>query len=161
MSRAGSPPVERGAAEWLERLPWPDLDGEGRELPGGVAPPWEQAVQVRVAGEETILRQAGAYLGRVEVFGPKQSGRLRLEAGRLGFTGARGSWQWPLHEVTAVQPASSSIQLKATGRPVVSLRFPIGSVRLWEQRIKYGVRLAWREAGRGEITEFQPRIRAR
>lgn len=159
----GSVPVERSAGEWLALLPWPDLDGEGHTLPAGSTPPFEQEVQVRRAGAEHPLRRGGTFLGHVELLGPKQDGVLRLEAERLVFTPQRGDagWSWPLPELTAIQPASSAIQLKARGEPVVSIKFVAGSVRLWEQRLKYCTRVAYRAAGRGEITEYQPRIRVR
>lgn len=158
---AGGAGEERTALEWLGALPWPDLDGEGTALPAELEPPFTAAVQVREAGVEQPLRRAGAFLGFVERFGRPRAGRIRLDFETLGFTPQSGSgeWTWPLDEMTAVQPASSAIQLKARGRPVVSVRFNEGSVRLWEQRLKYCIRRAFHAHGRNGITEFQPRIR--
>ena len=152
---------ERTALEWLGALPWPDLDGEGTALPGGLQPPFEAAVQVREAGVEQPVRRAGAFLGFIERFGPPSGGRLHLDFEALRFTAQSGSgeWAWQLGDMTAVQPASSTIQLKARGRAVISVRFTEGSVRLWEQRLKYCIRHAFRTHGRAAIREFQPRIR--
>lgn len=153
--------AERTALEWLAMLPWPDVDGEGTSLPAGLEPPFEAAVRIRVAACERPVRRGGHFLGLVEVYGAKQPGRLVLGADTLGFRPARAGegFSWPLVEVTGIQPSSAAIQLKARGRPVVSVRFVAGSVRLWEQRLKHGVRRAYRAAGRGEIVEYQPWIR--
>ena len=163
----------REAVAWLAMLPWGDLDGEGLGLPGGVEPPFEQRAEVRTAGTELPLRRAGRFLGAVERFGPAVQGTLRLDLQRVRFdplrahSGSAGkgepppSWEWPLTQLTAIQPASSAIQLKARTAPVVSLRFPDGSIRLWEQRLKYCTRAAWQASGKGEISEFQPWIRSR
>lgn len=161
---------ELDAVGWLARLPGGDLDGEGHRLPAGVEPPFEQTVEARTAGAELPLRRGRRFLGAVERFGSAVGGTLRLDLSRVTFTAQSGStstagqgagvaWDWPLAELTAIQPASSAIQLKARGAPVVSLRFRHGSVRLWEQRLKYCTRAAWRAAGKGEIGEFQPWIR--
>jgi hypothetical protein len=161
VTREGS--EEQHPLDWLAQLPWPDLDGEGRTLPAGLRPPFMQPAEVRPGVAEVALRRAGAFLGAVEKFGATQTGQLELGEGRLTFTPAPGaeggSWSWPLTDVTAVQPSSSSIQLKARGRQVVSLRFPSGSLRLWEQRLQYCVRLAYERAGKGNVIEFQPHIR--
>lgn len=152
---------ERTAVGWLSVLPWPDLDGEGTALPAGLEPPFAAAVQVREAGVEQPLRRAGSFLGFVERFGHPIAGRIRLDPETLHFAAQSesGEWTWPLAEMTAVQPASSTIQLKARGRAVISVRFTEGSVRLWEQRLKFCIRLAFHRQGRSPITEFQPRIR--
>jgi hypothetical protein len=162
LDRAGAPAEELDAHAWLARLPWPDLDGEGLALPPAVEPPFQERVQLRTEQRRTALRQAGDYLGRIEIFGPREQGLLELDEAVLAFRGdAGGAWTVRLEELAAVQPASSAIQLKARGGPVMSIRFPNGSVRLWEQRIKVCVRRAWSRAGRSEIVEFQPRIRTR
>lgn len=162
LEREGEAGEELDAASWLARLPWPDLDGEGFDLPPGVERPFQETVQLRTEHRRMALHRAGDYLGRVEIFGPRRTGLLRLDDAVLTFEPDSGEgWAIPLEDLSAVQPASSTIQLKARGGPVVSIRYPDGSVRLWEQRLKFCVRLAWSRMGRGQIVEFQPRIRTR
>jgi hypothetical protein len=161
LTRDGS--EEQHPLDWLAQLPWPDLDGDGRALPAGLRPPFTQPVEVRLGVAEVPLRKAGAFLGIVEKFGPSHAGQLELAEASLSFTpGVEGrpkGWSWPLTEITAIQPSSSSIQLKARGRQVVSMRFPAGSLRLWEQRLQYCVRAAYEREGKGNVVEFQPHIR--
>lgn len=161
LSAGGGTGEERSPADWLARLPWPDLDGEGKALPAGLVPPFEAEVQLRAEQRQAALRR-GDYLGRIEVFGPPLRGRLRVDARRFVFEPVAGeAWSSTTLDLLSIQPASSAIQLRARGKPVISLAFAAGSVRLWEQRLKFCVRQAWSAAGRGEITEFQPQIRGK
>jgi hypothetical protein len=43
----------------------------------------------------------------------------------------------------------------------VTFRFRTGSPRLWEELLQRALRALWRDLGRGEIREYQPRIVAR
>jgi len=164
LTSAGAMELEPG--EWLARLPWPDLDGEGREVPGGMPPSIRQAASVRMAIGDLPLRRGNDLLGFVERFGPPASGQLTLESEAVAFVpdtvgpGANG-WRWALSDVTAISPASSAIQLKARGAPAASIRWPDGSLRLWEQRLQYCVRQAYARAGKGDVVEFQPHTRTR
>jgi len=149
--------------EWLAHLPWPDLDCEGRALPAGLLPPFRQAAQLRIANAELPLRRGAELLGFIEKFGAPEKGELELTDSHMSFQPGQGSrsqagWSALLSELTAIQPSSSSIQLKGRGKPVVSVRFPDGSLRLWEQRLQYCVRRAYEKAGQGTISEFQPVI---
>jgi len=151
---------ERSVAAWLARLPWADLDGDGRSLPGGIRAPFVQPAQVRQAAGDQPVRRGSDCLGFVEQFGPPIDGELELTDETLAFSlPGGGGWRCSLLDVTAISPASSAIQLKTRGMPAVSVRFPAGSIRLWEQRLQYCVRRAFSRAGQGEITEFQPRVR--
>lgn len=77
----------------------------------------------------------------------------------LGSSG-REPWQrWPLLEIRAVQTSSSSLQISPAEGGVVEFRFPGDSTRRWESLLHHALRQAFRRAGRGEIVEFQPRIR--
>jgi hypothetical protein len=148
--------------EWLAHLPWPDLDGDGRSLPAGLEPPFRQPVLARTGQAHLPLLRGSELLGFVEKFGPPEEGELELTDSVVSFLPRRGKgWRWDLNLITAISPASASIQLKARDRPVVSLRFPAGSLRLWEQRLQYCVRQAYGRAGQGEIAEFQPHVRTR
>ncbi|HSJ14903.1 MAG TPA: hypothetical protein VK939_10840 [Longimicrobiales bacterium] len=160
--REGAIAEELDARAWLARLPWPEIDAEGSALPTGLRPPFQATVSLRRAVDERALRSAGDYLGRAEIMGPPETGVLRLDEQSLAFSAeSGGGWERPLTALAAIQPASSAIQLRLRAETVISARFRTGSVRLWEQRLKYCVRLAWRAAGRGEIVEFQPSIRSR
>lgn len=154
---------EEYPATWLSMLPWPDLDGEGRTLPPGLEPPFRQMGVVRLATGQAPLRRGPELVGFVERFGPATRGGIVLTGENVIFRplDGRDGWLWPLVEVSAVQPSSSAIQIKARSRPVASLRFEAGSIRLWEQRFLYCVRRAYAAAGQGEIVEFQPQVRTR
>ncbi len=149
----GQQPRMREAWEWSDLL--------GEPTSGDEAP----AAHVVLRDAETArpLRQGGELLGFAEGFGPKIRGRLILEDDAMTFVPDDGgaSRVWPILDVTAVQPASSRLQLKVKGQAVVTLRFQDSSVRLWEARIQRSLRRAWRAADRGEIVEFQPRVSAR
>jgi hypothetical protein len=146
----GAPPLVRPAWEWCDRLPEPEV-GDSAEPAG--------AAVLREADRARPLRQGNELLGFVERFGPPAPGRLTLTADELRFLPEHGRARtWRLLDVTAVQPASSALQLKPRDQPVVTLRFLDCSVRLWERRIQDRMRTAFRAAGRGEIVEFQPRV---
>jgi hypothetical protein len=150
----GRAPDARPAAEWCEALP--ALNGDDEPLDGHAtlraAEPVERPVQ-----------QDGELLGFIERFGPQIRGVVTLAEDAIHFQPEDGGPErsWRFADLTAVQPASSALQLKARGEPVVSLRFTSCSVRLWERRIQNALRRLFRETGRGEIVEFQPRISTR
>lgn len=153
----GGQPVARPVAAWVERLPDPtllaELADDGR---------WDERVEARFARSETSIHDGGVYLGRVEELGPAHPGVLRLRPDRLIFEVDEGAPRtWPLERITAVQASSSTLQLKMRDEPVVSFRFPAGSLRFWEERLQQTLRRLYRREGRGEIVEFQPRVVAR
>ncbi|HSL71388.1 MAG TPA: hypothetical protein VK864_14170 [Longimicrobiales bacterium] len=141
----------RHPAEWLDRLGQSGLLEESRHRP--------EPVVLSIATTWRPYHHAGVYLGQVERFGEPMSGVLTLTDEALTFEPENGQRQtWPLDELTAVQPSSTTLQLKIRRGPVLSLRFPAGSPLLWEERIRNAVQKRYAEAGRGEIAEFQPRI---
>jgi hypothetical protein len=141
----------RPAADWL------DLAGIAEPPPDGCLGP--ERVSIRIAEGLAPIRAHGELLGWSERFGPSRHGTLTLTPDALEFRGDQPQVDvWRLAELTAVQPSSSSLQIKARGRPVAAVRFNDGSVRLWEERIKHAIRILHRAAGRGEIVEFHPRI---
>jgi hypothetical protein len=73
----------------------------------------------------------------------------------VSISDGEGSFEWPLADLTAVQPSSTSLQIKAKRRPVVSFKFVYSSSRLWEERIQLALRQHYSTR---EIIEFQPRI---
>ena len=150
----GRAPAARAACDWCADLPALDADDE----------PLDGHATLREA--ETVeqpVHQKGELLGFIERFGPPGKGVVTLTDDAVRFRSDDGSLvrSWSLERLTAVQPASAALQLKARDQPVVSLRFTSCSVRLWERRIQNALRRLYRDAGRGEIVEFQPRISTR
>jgi hypothetical protein len=145
----------RAASDWLETLP--PLSAANQ--PAKIGP--ERAI-LRLAGPHVAVRTRGAFVGWGERFGPRLHGRVLLTSDALAFETDRGAaYDWPLDRLTGVQPTSSALQIKARDRPVAFLRFLEGSVRLWEHHIQHRLRMLFRDTGRGEIVEFQPRISTR
>jgi hypothetical protein len=125
---------------------------------------FQSRVRVRFAREEEPIRFRDALLGFAELFGDGKEGSLALEHDRLVLTlddGEGESMTWPLLELGALQTSSSSVQISPKGGGVVLFRFPDESTRRWEELLRTAIAVAWREAGRGEVAEFQPRIRTR
>lgn len=143
-------PETRHPSEWLDILEQHPLRGGARK---------ERAL-VSFARKQLPYRHSGMYLGHVEKFEPPLPGTIELTEEAVLFR-ADGSDQtevWPLDELTAVQPSSTTLQLKIRHGPVVSMKFIDASPLLWEQRLRDAVQRRFLVAGKGEILEFQPRI---
>jgi len=154
-------PKEMLASRLLEAI---ELQGgplpAARDGSGGID--YSAEVRVRRADGERPLRHRGEVLGFVESFGSSEPGRLRVTEEALellgeGTTRAR----WNLLDLRAVQASSSSVQIYTAARELVQFRFVRDSALRWEQLLHVVLREAYREAGRGEIHEFQPRISTR
>lgn len=145
--------LEQEPAEWLRRLE--------ASVNGGPPILGPERARVRVAAAARPLRGRGELMGWIESFGPFHDGMIALVEHGLTFRGPDLAMDWPLDRITAVQPTSSALQVKARGQPVAAIRFLEGSVRLWEDRLQTAIRALWRRTGRGEISEFQPCIRGR
>lgn len=186
----GHSPLTLSPAEWLDRLPNLDIEKRVRQAAAqGDVIRSETATLRTEIGSQPIYFRAN-YLNRIERLGPPRTGILRLEAHRLSFqfteepgrgdagTGkvgvggvgagrghagdaGAGDVVWDFDEIIAVQPSSSTLQINARGVPLSSLRVPGGSISLWEEFICAALRSHYRQAGRGEIIEFQPRISVR
>jgi len=148
----GSPPETRSLEDWETGLP--DLDRAAEAIPAPAS------AILRTASEPRPVRFQEGLLGWAERFGKKTDVtiELREDSMRLLREGGREE-TWDLASVTAVQPSSSSVQLRRRDGTLIALAFPDGSVRLWEARLQAAVRRAYRSAGRGEITDFHPTIR--
>lgn len=149
--------VLRTPAEWVDLLP--DLDSALRPDPDGMVR-LARVTHRAVAGEE-VIRDKGAYLNRVERFGPETEGELELREDRLVFRTRDpdpAEIRWSLERLTAVQASSKSLQIKERNRPLASFRFVDDSIFLWEQLLNEALRRLYRRSGKGEIMEFQPRI---
>jgi hypothetical protein len=143
---------ERPAAAWLAALP--DLVLDDPHAP--IAP---QRAVVRVARVAVPLRFRRRFIGFGERFGARMTGTIALTGDALVFEPDDGEpLHWPLDRITAVQPTSSALQIKARGLPVAAIRFLEASVRFWEFQLQERLRARFRAEGRGEIVEFQPRI---
>lgn len=155
--------VARAASEWAARLPDPEsIFPTDEEAENGVRPIRETDVIARMATGFQVVRHGSEYLGRIERLGPRRPAKLRLYAHALELAGLdREGRTWPLERITAVQPSSSTLQIKVRDEPVISFRFVNSSPRLWEGLVCAALRKLYRERGLGEIVEFQPRIATR
>ncbi|MGD8277248.1 MAG: hypothetical protein PVH00_04445 [Gemmatimonadota bacterium] len=148
----GSVPETRSLQAWESDLP--DLDQAAERIP----PPGKAVLRTATAPRPVHFHEG--LLGWAERFGPKTEATVELREDDLVIrTGAGSPEIWDLAAVTAVQPSSSSVQLRRRDGMLIALAFPDGSVRLWEARFQAAVRRAYRNRGRGEITEFHPTIR--
>jgi hypothetical protein len=134
----------RSAAEWTSQLP-------------PVTPTGTAECLLRKAVSDTPVYGYGEYLGRVERFGNFHFGQLVLTDASLRFEPRDGDdgFDWPLGEITAIQPSSTALQIKARKRPVVSVKFSASSSRLWEERLQLALRQYYSSH---HIIEFQPRV---
>lgn len=153
VERSGEAPSEFPVVELVRRL----------EAMGGQAVNWEGAeadATMRVATRELPVREAGALIGFFEALGPRRKGRVLLDREAVVFSEVQGvEHRWPLLELRALQSSSSSVQISPRAGGVVTFRFGTDSPRRWEEFLRRALREAWAQAGRGEIREFQPRIR--
>ncbi len=123
--------------------------------------PLESSAVARFARLERPVRYRGAIMGFYEERGPDRPGRLRLDDQGVLFTEKSGEQNhWPLTDLRAVQTSSGSIQISPLEGGLVSFRILEASPHRWEEVLKARLRDLWRLEGRGEIIEFQPRIRA-
>jgi len=151
---SGAPARARSVEEWEGDLP--ALDDAAAAGQGPVS------ALVRRASAPRPVHAEGGLLGWAERFGPRIPATLEIAGPFLRIQPGDGQpEEWPLAALTAVQPSSSSVQLRRRDGVLISLAFPDGSVRLWEARLQLAVRSAYRTAGRGEILEFHPTIRCR
>lgn len=146
------------AAEWSDRLPPLELAARAIADTDGPARLHREAVRVRFAEGYQPIRFRGEYLNRIERFGPYRDGVLTLETERILLELEGEVIEWPLESIRAVQPSSSTLQLRAGDSSLVSFRFPNGSARFWEELLSGALRALYHERGLGEIIEFQPRI---
>lgn len=161
-------------AQWLRRLPDPAtlLEGDAPARSAGPIPlrSPEQApvrsalVAAKFVIREEVVRDGDRYLNRIEIYGRKEEGTLTLTRERLIYTPADGAGEgagteWPFEDLVAVQASSRKLQLNGRDVPLASFAFPDDSSFLWENLVMAAVQAHYRRRGRGEIVEFQPRIR--
>ena len=116
----------------------------------------------RFASIEHPVHYLGELIGFFEERGPGLPGRLTLADTTLRLDAADGEvHEWPLRDLRAVQTASGAIQVATKDGMLISFRMLSDSPRRWEIALKARLQDVWRAEQRGEITEFQPRIRSR
>lgn len=146
------PDLEIGVSALLNRMG--SLGRDGASL--------ESSVLTRFSHRERPVWYRDALIGLFEEWGPSRPGELRLDDWTVQFTEPSGELhQWSLLELRAVQTASAAVQISVIGGELVSFRILNGSPRRWEKAFRERLRRVWRSRGKGEIVEFQPRIRAR
>jgi len=118
---------------------------------------------VRRGREEEAIGYRGRLFGFVEVLGEPAVATLRLTEEGLEILNGDGRPEegWSLMELRAVQSTSSSLQIYTADGELVQFRFGDASPLYWESLLHRALRKAYRESGRGEIVEFQPRISVR
>lgn len=116
----------------------------------------------RFARVEHAVHHLGELIGFFEERGAGLAGRLTLAETTLRLDATDGEvHEWPLRDLRAVQTASGAIQVATRDGILISFRMISDSPRRWEHALKDRLQHVWRTEGRGEITEFQPRIRSR
>ncbi len=176
----GRPLLAMSPTEWVDRLPGIDIAERIRKAGSraGIVHREPAILRTEIGDEPVAFR--GIYLNRIERFGPPRAGILLLETDRVTFhaegdtgsapttsapsdtsatpTTPEESITWAFDAISAVQPSSGTLQIKAGGLPLASLQVPNGSIRFWDELLCAALRAHYLATGRGEIIEFQPRI---
>jgi hypothetical protein len=149
--------IEKSAAEWSRALP---VLGSGQDANDDPLFGPEPVI-LRVARAVNPIRNGRELLGWAERLGRRSSGEATLNNHAFVLRCGREHRVIPLESITAVQPSSSTLQIASRVAPLVSIRFPQSSVRLWEHRLEARLQRRYHELGMGVITDFHPRIRVR
>lgn len=145
----------REAADWELRLP----SIESRYPPENDETIGPVPVGVRTLTAICPVRDSGRLIGWAERLSPRAAGTASLSAIEMVVQIADRHESTALADITSIQPSSSSLQIGRRNRPLLSLRFTTVSVRLWEAILQTRMANVFRQAGRGEIIEFQPLVR--
>lgn len=141
------------------------MEKRGGALPSGGGAgeglSYHATATMRVSTDQEPLKHKDHVVGFIEKFGPATPGTVSITPTVLRFETKDGEvHEWPLGEIRALQTSSSTVQITLAGSVLVSFRLEDDSTRRWEQMLSRALRRLWRREGRGEIVEFQPRIRA-
>ncbi|TVP55414.1 MAG: hypothetical protein EA351_10860 [Gemmatimonadales bacterium] len=126
-------------------------------------------VEAQFVSNEDPLRFRDRLLGFIERLDERVPGTLLLDGNEMELipepagsnkAAGQGAHRWTIDEIDSLQTSSSSVQISLGARGVVLFRFPDDSVRRWDDLIRRAIRERWRALGRGDIVEFQPRVRA-
>lgn len=125
-------------------------------------------VVFRSSDEERPVRFNGELVGFVEHLGRAREGILELAEEALllwrpeSVPGAEPTNEpfarWDLLEIGAIQTSSGSVQIAVRSGRLVHFSFAEDSPYRWEGLLQEALREAFRREGRGEISEFQPRV---
>lgn len=135
---------------------------ESRFPPGSTEVLGPEPVRIRTVSGFTPVFADGRLAGWTERQSPSVRGTATLSPTELIL--ARPDHRYEatrLDAITSIQPSSSTLQIGRRHRHVLSLRFESAPIRLWETVLQIRVASLYRQAGRGEVTEFQPAIRVR
>lgn len=142
------------------------LDGLGGALPSATEDDDGRAVRYRthVVASRCVgmdpIRSRGELLGYAERWGREVEGTLEATEASLRFVPESDSseaLELDPGDLKAVQTSSSALQLDGP-EGLVQFRFVDDSVRRWEALVRTLVRRVWEASGKGQVTEFQPRI---
>jgi hypothetical protein len=111
--------------------------------------------QGRFSVGETAVRFQGRLMGYFERLSSPVRGELVLDGSTLEF----GGREWPLLDLRSLQAVSSALQITSRDGSLAHFRFIHDSPRRWEELLRAAVQETWSAAGRGQVVEFQPRIR--
>jgi hypothetical protein len=140
-------------------LPAAELTAATAAVGGAGSLPREAMVTRSRSAAEEPVHHRGRLLGYAERQDEGEVGRLRLtDVDALFLQEERVRDRWPLLRFRALQSSSSLVQFSTPDEPLVQFRFQSDSPRRWEELFRLALQRAWRNAGRGEILEFQPRI---
>ncbi len=124
-------------------------------------------VEASFSTRETPVRWQSRVMGFFERLRGGVPGELRLDGDRIHFLPGEGEGsmrgdtrEWPLLDLRSLQAVSSALQLTGREGELAHFRFRGDSPRRWEDLLRAAIQREWRAAGRGEVVEFQPRIRA-
>ena len=140
------------------------ITGQDAPPEAGADGPARRTAPARYHGvlTEDPLRARGALLGFVERPGAGRLGRLVLTDEALSFradgAGKGDHERWRLLDLTALQISSGALQVGIGRGRTVEIDLMGASALRWKLLLEDAIRSAWRDAGRGEIAEFQPRI---
>jgi hypothetical protein len=146
---------DRSAGEWLRLLGPPTAPAASDN--GLILGP--EPVKLKFARQQKSLHWRGHMVGWFELYEPARRGTMLLRTDGLHLTIGSETRHWRPEQVTGLQPASSSIQLRL-GAELASVKFVEGSVRLWTRALTDLLRRHHRACGR-EVIELQPCIRTR
>lgn len=158
----GEDPRETPAWELSE-----DLEARGGALEAALGRDGRVRHEARVVARHLVsedpVRFRGSILGFAERNSPEEEGALVVTDEELTYRPdeAEEPRRWLLLEIRAVQTSSRSVQIRTPEGEVVQFRFPDDSPRRWDELLRALIARRWRQDGRGEITEFQPRISTR
>lgn len=141
-----------------------EMGGSEADTEGGQASLFREArIAYGAAEGHDVVRWRGEVLGFSEKLSWKGEGLLRLDGGRLSFSGetARGEttqrFSCLLGDIRGVQISSKALQITLDGARLHQFEFIEDSPKRWEDLVCLALRRFYAEKER-LVTEFTPRI---